>query len=390
MVRQFLRRMFAGRKSNEERETIIDEHEAEWTDEVWKVDEEAGREPAAKENSYAANQVRNKEQAEPRLYTITRDKIEHHNYKQIKRLVEDILEEAEQGYCHRGCLQLRLSPELLEETDEFFGKRIGKYIEGAERETYDATAFFDWTDEETARIYRTYTLPSYPEKQQSFVQSRLVMIYDTCEALNWDARRIAEAFSEAIGWSLGEEDLVRFERWLAAMSQQLAEEGYETDGEEVAEEYIEEDFSHITPVQISREEVEREDITKLAAFFDDILSDGAKIRGKKGGLVFSFYGFSGELEAVMQDEAVNAWASRLVEQYPYIFYFLNDEYVPMTQFVTSMVVTAQMEGDEVVYDEQELEEFIQFIRGALSQLAERSGESPYQVINEFERKLFQS
>lgn len=390
MVRQFLRRMFAGRKHSEEHEDIADEYRDEWTEERERA-REAERDMAIEEAPSIMPEAVQGEAVQPRIYMITRDKIEHHNYKQITRLVGDILQEAEEGRCRRGCLQLRLAPELWEEADEFFGKRIGKYIEGAERETYDASAFFDWTDEETARIYHTYVMPANLEKQRAFVQSRLVMIYDTCEALQWDARRIAGAFAEAIGWPFDEADIITFERWLDEMSQRLAEEEQDAQQEEVMPEpQEEEDFSYITPVQISREEVEREDITKLATFFDGILSDGAKIREKKGGLVFSFYGFSGELEDVMQDDAVNAWASRLVEQYPYVFYFLNDQYVPMTQFVTSMVVTSWMEDDEVVYDEEELEEFIRFIRGALSQLAERSGESPQQIVYEFERKLFQS
>jgi len=403
MVRQFLRRMFAGRKNEEEREEATERPEMELMEDTMEAEETKGADSVS--GVAVEEKVLEERRAEPYTYVITRDKIEHHSYKQIFRLIEEILEQIERGLRGEGRLQLRLSPDLAAETDEFFGKRIGKYIEGAERETYDATAFFDWTDEETARIYRTYVLPVQPEKQHTFVQSRLVMIYDTCEALGWDARRVVGMFTEAIGWELKKEDFIRFERWLDTMSQRLededtlssAEHGYGLDSAELnnAEpearpEAEEDEFAHITPLQVSREEVEKEDITKLAAFFDDILSDPKRIREKRGGLVFSFYGFSGELEDVMGDEGVNAWASRLVEQYPYVFYFLNDEYVPMTRFVTSMVVTSRMEGDEVVYDAEELDEFIEFIQTALARLADWTGEDASQVIQEFEQKLFQT
>jgi hypothetical protein len=386
MVKQFLRRMFAGRKNGEEREATPDYRENEWIGNA--PEEEMVFVPEASPEAKDVEEV----QDEPWTYMITRDKIEHHSYKQMTRMVEEILEQMELGLRKEGRLRLRLSPELLAETDDFFGKRIGKYIEGAERETYDATAFFDWADEETARIYRTYVLPAQPEKQQTFVQSRLVMIYDTCDALGWDSRRLAGIFAKAIGWELTEEDFNRFEQWLSAMSQRLEQEEEIPGGlyEQSEAQPEEDEFAHITPIQISREEVESEDITKLTAFFDSVLSNSEQIREKKGGLVFSFYGFSGELEDVMQDDAVNAWASRLVEQYPYVFYFLNDEYVPMTRFVTSMVVTSWMEGEEVVFNEEELEEFIHFIHSALARLVERTGEDPHYIIQEFDQKLFQA
>lgn len=395
MVRQFLRRMFAGRKNDEEHETRPEHIAAESYENDMEMTKEVEPEPALPFETAAKNKELEVPRAEPRIYTITRDKIEHHSYKEMMNLVEEILEQVELGLRSEGRLQLRLSPELIEETDEFFAKRIGKYIEGAERETYDATAFFDWQDKETARIYRTYVLPAHPEKQQTFMQGRLVMIYDTCEALAWDARQIAKAFAEAVHWELTDEDFRRFEKSMETISQRLQGEGnellaeqqeYKVDGQPSSEK--EDEFAHITPIQISREEVENENIAKLASFFDRTLSDPKQILEKKGGLVFSFYGFSGELEDVMGDEAVNVWASRLVEQYPYVFYFLNDQYVPMTRFVTSMVVKSRVEGDAIVYDEQELEEFVGFIGGALTRIAEWTEEDPRQVIEEFEQKLF--
>ncbi|AMA73707.1 MULTISPECIES: hypothetical protein [Aneurinibacillus] len=393
MVRQFLRKVFAGRKQKEHESECVD---AERTGEIpWEeLAEESASLPNSGENEHGSNRALERRD-EPQIYVITREKIEHHSYKQIARIVEDILGQIELGLRREGRLQLRLSPELMAEADEFLGKRIGKYIEGAERETYDATAFFDWTDEETAQIYRTFVLPSHPEKQRTFMQSRFVMIYDTCEALGWDARERATAFAEAIGWELDEADWRRFEEWLKMMSERIAMEekqaeiGGEPERAEEEEELAEDnEFAHITPIQISREEVEQEDISKLVTFFDEVLQDKERIRQKKAGLVFSFYGFSGELEDVMQNEAVNAWASRLVEQYPYVFYFLNDEYVPMTRFVTSMVVTSSVNGDEIVFNEEELEKFIAFIREALARLAEWTGENPNLIIQEFEQKLF--
>jgi hypothetical protein len=382
MVRQFLRRVFAGRKNYEEHPFAMTHTEKEENIEV--EVQAAGTESVCEEI-----------QDEPYVYVITRDNIEHHSYKQIVHMVEDILKQIEAGRRREGLLQLRLSPELVESMDEFLGKRIGKYIEGAERETYDATAFFDWKDEETIRIYRTFVLPGQKEKQQTFIQSRLVMIYDTCEAIGWDARQVAGTFAEVVGWSFTEDDFFRFEDWLQTMSERMKMEEEEEESPFKSKEQPsmktqerDEEFAHITPIQISRDEVEREDISQIAAFFEGLLEDKERVRQKKAGLVFSFYGFSGELEDVMHDEAVNAWASHLVEQYPYIFYFLNDDYVPMTRFVTSMVVTSRMKGEELFFDEEELTEFIHFIQEALTRLAEWTGEDPHWIVQEFERKLF--
>ncbi|WP_153944794.1 hypothetical protein, partial [Acinetobacter baumannii] len=56
------------------------------------------------EAPYIMPEAVQEEAVQPRIYMITRDKIEHHNYKQITRLVGDILQEAEEGRCRRGCL----------------------------------------------------------------------------------------------------------------------------------------------------------------------------------------------------------------------------------------------------------------------------------------------
>ncbi|BAU29172.1 hypothetical protein DFP93_11771 [Aneurinibacillus soli] len=355
MMKQFLRKVFAGRRHTEE---AFDSAESV----VQAVDD---------------IHIESKPQSSYELMLTKAEFEEEELCEESARMVEELVARIEAR--ERGeWIRLRAGGYNLD------SDRIHACIDRIERETYDATALLDWADTETARLYRTYVLPADHEEQETFVQSRMVMIYDTCEAIGMKPRPRARLFVEAIGWELHEDDFVSFESWLAEMSDAVPDEA----AEEESMERSPDDVSHITPLQISREEVEREDIGKIDAFFAPLLEDTAALARRKESLVFAFYGFSGELEDMMNNAAVNAWASKLVEQHPYVFYVLNDEHVPMTQFVTSMVVTSRMENDQVVFDSEELDEFIRFIRAVLAQVAAQTGEDANMLVARFESRLF--
>lgn len=357
MMKQFLRKVFAGRRHNGE---AFD---------------------SAESVAQAVDDVHIKSMPESRYeWVLARIGFEEDALREeASDMVEEVVSRVETGE-HGEWIRLRAGAGDLD------SDRIHACIDRIERETYDATALLDWADEETAHLYRTYVLPADQEEQETFVQSRMVMIYDTCEAIGMKPRPRARLFVEAIGWELHEDDFVSFESWLAEMSAAASEEAVEEANRE--RERDPDDVSHITPIQISREEVECEDIGKIDAFFAPLLTDTASLMSRKESLVFAFYGFSGELEDMMNNAAINAWASKLVEQHPYVFYVLNDEHVPMTQFVTSMVVTSRMENDRVVFDDEELEEFVAFIHAVLEQVAAQTGEDANDLIARFESRLF--
>ena len=352
MMKQFLRKVFAGRRQTGD---MLDSAElaAQAVDDI-----------------HIYNQLENRYEL-----VLTQAEQGTEIYEKAARMVEELAAKIEVG---KQVAFIRLRIEGQGRPD---AERIHACMDRIERETYDATALLDWGDVETARLYRMYVLPTNPEKQETFVQSRMVMIYDTCEALGMKPRPRARLFVEAVGWELHEDDFEAFEEWLSRMSEAPS-------GEATVGDRVEDDLSHITPLQISRDEVESEDISKIDAFFIPLLQDAASLASRKESLVFSFYGFSGQLEDMMNHAAVNAWASKLVEEHPYVFYVLNDDYVPMTQFVTSMVVTSHMENNQVVFDEEELKEFIQFIRAALTHVAARTGEDPVELAARFESCLF--
>ncbi|WCN36914.1 hypothetical protein [Aneurinibacillus uraniidurans] len=355
MMKRFLRKVFAGRRHNGE---ALD---------------------SAESVAQAVDDVHIKSVSKSRYeWTLARIAFEEDVLREeASDMVEEVVSRVEAGE-RGGWIRLRAGEGDLD------SERIHAWIDRIERETYDATALLDWADEETAHLYRTYVLPVDQEEQETFVQSRMVMIYDTCEAIGMKPRPRARLFAEAIGWELYEDDFVSFESWLAEMSDAVLEEA----GEEADRKRDSDDVSHITPLQISREEVEREDIGKIDAFFAPLLTDTKALARQKESLVFAFYGFSGELEDMMSNAAVNAWAGKLVEQHPYVFYVLNDEHVPMTQFVTSMVVTSRMENDRVVFDDEELAEFTAFIHAVLAQIAAQTGEDANDLIARFESRLF--
>jgi hypothetical protein len=390
MVKQFLRRIFSSRGLEEETAAVSEPVEAQVKDvKIDKQDAEGWGRLGDEEPALAGETAPEWPLDSPLTLMISRDKIEKHNYKEAIQLVSEVFQNIEQGLRRRGRVRLSLDACLAEEMDEFLGKRVGKYIEQLEQQTYDLTAFLDWDDEQTSSIYEEFVLPSQPEKQHDFLRSRLIFIYDTCGALEWNYRPVAQRFAEALRFVLDDPYFADFEAWLGSVDKAEDERAM---GESAADKQPnvetpteEPDFTHIIPFQISREEVDREDIKKIERFFNDLTAE--EMKRKKGKMVFSFYGFAGEVDDLVNNPAVNSWASLLIEKYPHIFYFLNDEYVPMISFLTSLVVTANIEGEEIQYNPEELAEFSAFIGSALKRLAELTGEDGEQLIREFESRL---
>ncbi|WP_027417315.1 hypothetical protein [Aneurinibacillus terranovensis] len=402
MVKQFLRRVFFTGKTDTERENVpvsAEEYDQEAAKNDW-MEQTGGQEAPGTLGSEPRAEVEEKEDI-PLPFVITRDKIEKHNFKEAQQLIAKVFHEIENGERRKGRIRLSVDPELAGEMDEFLGKRLGKYIELLERETYDITAFLDWGNEETSTLYATYVLPSQTEKQDAFIKSRILLIYDTCDAIGWEYRKVAREFAAALGFHLPDDYFIDFEAWLGRMDEIMEEQSTEAviepvegsanepagadDGEGSHEK--EEPFARMIPFQISRDEVEQEDISQFTRFFDGL--DKQNAARKKEKMVFSFYGFAGEVEDLVNNPAVNTWASLLVEKYPYIFYFLNDEYVPMTSFLTSLVVRSRLENDQVLFDPDELQELTHYIGDALRQVALWTGEDGDKLINLFERKLKQ-
>ncbi|WCK55925.1 hypothetical protein PP175_08415 [Aneurinibacillus sp. Ricciae_BoGa-3] len=390
MVKQFLRRIFSSRGLEEEAAAVNEPVDAMVEDvKIEKQDAMEWQRPGADEPAPVGQTAPDWPLDSPLTLIINRDKIEKHNYKEAIQLVADVFQNIEQGLRRSGRVRLSLDAHLVDEMDEFLGRRLGKYIEQLEQQTYDLTAFIDWEDDETVSIYEHFVLPSQSEKQDDFFRSRLILIYDTCGALEWDYQPVARRFAQALGFVLPQQYFVDFEVWLGSLDKaeedQAANKTLSEKPENVETAAQEPDFTHMIPFQISREEVENEDINKFERFFNAMTAE--EMERKKGKIVFSFYGFAGEVDDLVNNRSVNSWASLLIEKYPHIFYFLNDEYVPMTSFLTSLVVTANIEGEEIHYNEEELAELSSFIGSALQRVAELTGEDGEQLVREFESKL---
>ncbi|WP_047154219.1 hypothetical protein [Aneurinibacillus tyrosinisolvens] len=376
MVKQFLRRVFSPRKVEEDTEELLPSRQE--SEETLSIPKDTGRVL----EEIRAELLQEEKEEQPFTLLITREKIDHHNYKEAVGLVSEIMEEIQEGTRRFARIQLKIDQELSVLQDEFLGRRIGKYIDAIERETYDATALLDWHHEETVSIYQTFVMPAQIQKQDAFIQSRVLMLHDTCADMGWDYRELSKRFASSLGFILADDYFDSFEEWLDKMERMP-----EAAAEDALAPEKEESSQDITSFLISREEVEQEDIGQIASFLDGLIADKQNIAARKGSVVFSFYGFSGEVEDLMMNPAVTAWASYLVERYPYLFYFLNDSHVPMTRFVTSMVVSAQMHGDQILFDQEELQEFLGYIQGALENFSEWVHEDAEILKAEFAAKL---
>lgn len=313
---------------------------------------------------------------------ISRDWIERHSFREIETIVDRLYEHAREELPD-GCLRLRLEmDEAMQFPDSLMAKRISKFLLNAEQEIVDFTFFLDKSDPVTMEIYKTYLLPQHVEDLNSFLQERCFMIYETSYGLSHDYKMEIENLLQALDIQTGPDFFQEFDKW--------REEILKKHGEEDSEQ----SFDGNTPIspldlvmiKISREEVENENIQQLDHYLKKALQSPELAKSMKGSLLFSFYGFSKheDLFKLMNRKEVNDWASLLVEKHPYIFYFLNDEEYPMTSFLTSLVVTTEIENQDVYYNEEELLAFKEYIVDALKKLADWLEEDTDEVLAKFE------
>lgn len=307
---------------------------------------------------------------------ITREKILLGMFRDGTEIVQDILKNG-------GVLRLALEDDLKEDLSPEIFFSIKEFVLNIEKEAPEILALLDWQDPPTQSIYQYYLLPKDGQEQIPFVQQRIYYIYETCELLNRHYREIAEAFVASLGLYLEDGFFVQFEMWVKENSREYPCVDVETFEKE-------EDIPDLQlPIrlQFSREEVERMDITKIVHVLESLLQNPQIAREKKGSILFSFYGFSGVLENLLHLPEVQSWARFLVEKYPYFFYFLNDEELPMTRFLTSLVVSSHMRGDDLYYDKDEMEDFLDFIYQSLCEFGKWVGENPDDLFEEFHYKM---
>jgi hypothetical protein len=316
--------------------------------------------------------------------TITRDWLERHNVKEFAEIIAQLYEEvlqAAQPYPKR--VKLKLAEFFHHEMDTFLAKRLSKYLDQCEQDIIDLTFFLDKDDPLTADIYRTYLLPQQIEGVHSFIRERCMMIYETCIGLSLDYRKEIDTYFQFLGVNMGETFFEEFELWkdkvLKLHQDQLDEQTYR----------LTSSVFENTMLTISRQEVESEDTEKIEHFINDALLTPEAARLRKGKLLFSFHGFSEEEDLVelMNRKEINAWASIVVEKYPYIFYFLNDEEYPMTKFLTSLVVSTEVENDAVYFNVEELNDFRDYVQDAIVKLSEWLKEDPNQNALSFQRQF---
>lgn len=313
---------------------------------------------------------------------ISKDWIERHSFREIEAAVERLYENAQEEI-QAGYQRLRLElDETLQIPDSLMAKRISKYLINAEQEIVDFTFFLDKNDPETMEIYKTYLLPQHVEDINSFLQERCFMIYETSIGLSHDYRLEIEHLLQALDISTGPDFFQEFDKW----REEILKKHREEENERILDSETSPVSSDLVMIKVSREEVENENIQQLDHYLKEALQSPEMAKSYKETLLFSFYGFSKheDLYKLMNRKEVNDWASLLVEKHPYIFYFLNDEEYPMTSFLTSLVVTTEMENQEVFYNEEELLAFQEYILDALKKLASWLEEDIEEVLFKFE------
>lgn len=321
----------------------------------------------------------------PAILLVTKEKVALNMFRDGAEIVRGVLERKMQGD-REACIRLVVHNELEENMSREAALSIKDFILRIENEAPDIVALLDWKDKRTRDFYREYLLPKDSQKQMKFVQERIVLIYGTCTLLGSSYRDTADLFVLGMGLFLDNEFFIQLEKWIAELELRGTSQN---DAERIDEELIEDVLPYLAlRFQFSREEVERMDMKGISRVLEELLRDPLLAKEKKNTMIFSFYGFSGNIEELLHDSHVLSWASSLIEKYPYIFYFLNDEEVPMTRFLTSLVVSSTMKGDTLYLNQQELEEFLVFIHESLVNLANWIGDNPEDIIEEFHNKLF--
>jgi len=312
------------------------------------------------------------------ILTLQKEWLNTHSFSEINLMVSRLYERAEQT---EGTEPTRLRLQLdesLQEKDIVTTKRIGKYLSHAEQEIVDLTYFLDKNDSETIDIYKEFVLPEEVEPLNAFLQERCFMIYETCAGLMMDYKAEIESYFKALDIPMTSSFFEEFDSWREEVLRQHENEQLEQ------EEQLSTSQDTVM-IRVSKEEVENENIQQIDHFLKAALASPESAKEYKGTLLFSFYGFSKheDLLKLMNRKEVNDWASLLVEKHPYIFYFLNDRDYPMTQFLTSLVVTTEVEDDSVYYNDEELTAFKEYIVEALETLADWIQEDKEQVVLKF-------
>ena len=315
---------------------------------------------------------------------IQKDWIEKHLTKEWSSLVHQCYESALQDpTAQPKRIRIRLEEAIVEQMDSIFAKRLGKYIHLCEQEIVEFTYFLDKLDHQTMDIYKTYALPQRVTELNGFLQERCFMIYETAEALMRDYHQEIEHYFQSLDIPIGERFFEEFELWRDSVLQKHEEEQLADSPSSPLSVHRRETVM----IKVSREEVENENIHQLDHYMAEALQSPESARTYEGSLLFSFYGYAkdGDLLELMSQKEIKDWASLLVEKHPHIFYFLNNEDYPMTRFLTSLVVTTEVEEDGVYYNEEELEDFQAYIQESLSKLAIWLGEEELAMLHKFNR-----
>ncbi|HJV45701.1 MAG TPA: hypothetical protein VJ824_08225 [Bacillota bacterium] len=302
--------------------------------------------------------------------------------QKLDDLVRSCFEETNQGADQPIRIRLRLGETLRVGMNDFAARRLRDFLDLCEQEIMDLTFFLDKKDAVTMELYKTYLLPESNQLINPFLRDRCMMIYVTSESLARDYHKEMEDFFEALGISMDPSFFSDFEQFKEQILLSQEETQYSSDKE------TRQQVEVISPlmIEVSREEVENENILQLDKYMENVLLTPQQARSYESNLLFSFYGFgkNEDLVRMMNRKEIKEWASILVEKHPYIFYFLNDEQYPMTKFLTSLVVTTEVEDGAVYYNEEELSDFRAYIRDTLIKLANWLDQDEQAVLEKFE------
>jgi hypothetical protein len=315
---------------------------------------------------------------------IERSWLAENSIVEIETAIKSCFEETKKDPAQTVRIRLNLEESLTEVLDNFLAERLHDYLDQCEQETMDLTFFLDKSDAATMMIYKTYLLPESVEQLNLFLQDRCMMIYETADNLGINYRNEIELFFQALDLSMSASFFEDFEQFKQRLLTSQEEEVKQVKREQ--ESVPQEAVPSLTMIEVSREEVENENILQLDKFMERALKTPEQAQKFRGSLLFSFYGFGRheDLFRMMNRKEIKDWASILVEKHPYIFYFFNDIEYPMTKFLTSLVVATEVENGVVYYNEEELSDFRDYIHEALLKLAGWLGVEEEDLLEKFD------
>jgi len=316
--------------------------------------------------------------------TLKKDWIESLDVKEIEAALEKFEEKGVDDKLPR--IRIRLESDI-EEAEHLISVR--NYMDYCEQEVVDLTLFIDKSDEITMEIYKNL-VPESIDHRDAFVRERCLMIYEACVDRELDPREEIKNYLSSLDLSYDEQFFVQFEMWRSQILTMHQENGENQrfDSNVDLQQSGKVDSS-LTMIEISKEEIENENIAQLEQYLKRALETPERAKSKKGDLLFSFYGYAKDEDLVklMNRKEIKDWASLLVEKHPYIVYFLNDKEYPMTRFLTSLVVTTEEEDHAVYFNETELSDFRAFVSNALVELAQWLGEDLEEVQQKFNKNF---